>query len=467
MAKNILFAALFLGIVIVCYWQWELIKGEKGAEQSSTHLVFQQITVKTEANSLQVTQVFHHLKPNHEYKILAPESIAKWTCVNKKGKECVSSDKDLKTFQPQSGDLKIQFFINLAEGQHSLLETNWLIKLQNVDVYESKIEIVDSVFRKGTWVTALPLKGFNRQKFIDYYVFEGRGEDLPLYWQATPLYRTNKSNFFTLYSQNANDQPTSSFPKLKLPSGHVYMVFIHSNEHAAISLPGLQISSDQLTAKRVQKVWLSNYFNHTFRKNGANPWLADVFSSLYLNEPAETEKGTFIIEQLNGQLKKLEIEKLVKAVLTQDFVQTKDLDNQLGKLKGLRTNFFSSNKSNGSASLVFWDDSQVKINGTLVANINVLKINKELFFPFIKTMKSFGYSIKENHARHAILLKKDNNQLLFNYNQSNFIYNGQKYGLLENPFRNIDGIIYLNQNALHSLFKIEIAKFDGEILLSD
>jgi hypothetical protein len=464
MARNILLTALFLGMVGIFYWQWQLIQAGNESSEASSDSVSQQITVNTDISSIKVTQVFQNLKSNHEYKILAPRSISKWECVKMNGKQCASKDTDPKTFRPQSGKLNIQFSIPYTNGSSTLLLTNWIMRLQNVKVQDNKIEVVDSIFRKGTWVASLPLIGSNRHEFIDYYVFEGTGESPSLYWQAKPLNISYKNRYFSVYSQN--NKITNPFSKLKLPNGPVYMVYIHSNQHPHTSIPGMVITNSQLSDEMVQKEWLSNYFIHKFQRNSSNDWLVDVFSSLYLNEPAQTEKGIFIIKQLKSQLKKSDIQKLMKSILQQDIVNINELDQELGELKGLKTYFFGvNNKQN--ATLIFFDMRSVRINGDVATNEEGIVVSNELFFPFVKTMKSLGFEAKENHGQDSILLKKNGKQFLFYYNQSSFLYNGQKYGLLENPFRRENGIIYINQRGIQTLFKAEIGESKQEIHIYD
>lgn len=462
MARNILFTALILGMAGIFYWQWQLIQVETASSGSNPKAVSQQITVNTNRNFIKVTQVFHHLKPNNEYKILVPKSISKWECVKKNGKPCVSKANNPRIIQPQSGELKIQFSIPFTKGSQTLFLTNWIMHLQNVNVQDYRIEVVDSNFRKGTWVASIPLRGSNKHELIDYYVFEGTGASPSLYWQAKQLNIAYQNRYFSAYSQKT--KITDTLSQVKLPNGPVYVVYIYSNEHPATSVPGMVITHNQLSYDLVQKEWISNYFIRKFQRNSKNDWLVDVFSSLYFNKQGETKKGIYITKQLKSQFKDSDIQKLMKFVIKRDTVDTNKLDQQLSELKGLKTTFFSTNNRQ-YAALLFFDMHQVVINGATASNVEGILINDELFFPFIKTMIGLGYKVNENHDQNSVLLIKNERRFLFHYNQSSFLYNDQKYGMLENPFRKENGIIYINQRGFQTLFKVRISKSNEEIIV--
>jgi hypothetical protein len=464
MAKNMLFAALFLGLIGFLYWQWHLYEEKRDLGQVTSNPIIQEMTVKTSAESLHITQVFHRLNPRQDYRIIVPNHVIKWTCIKENGAPCVSKKIKSKTYPAQdSGNLTLQYSIKISPGSPSLLQSNWMMKLQNVKIHETKIELVDSFFRKGTWVAGLPLKGHKKHEFIDYYVFEGNSDQPDLYWQAKPLYIIGQNNSFTVYSEK---NELKSFQKLKLPVRSLYTSFIHTNEHLPFSSPSIFITHNSLSPQVVHKIWITNYFSQKFQSKQTDNWLVDVFSSLYLNEPTKTVKGTFIIEQLRAHLNHSKIQKFVEATFQKEFINSNDLDQQLEEITGFETNFFRSNNGRSTFPLVFFETKDIKVHGKNVANLEASITNGTMFFPFIKTMKSLGYSVKVNPDL-SIVLKKNRNKFIIFENQSSFLKNGQKFGLLEYPFKNENGMIYINQKGLHTLFNVKIATRNKEIYLMD
>jgi hypothetical protein len=463
MVRKILLAVLFLGFLGILYWQWPIMDSKNGADQGTSTSVFQEITVKTKLDSLQVTQIFHHLNPNDEYRISVPKTINEWSCVKKNGAPCVQKDSKSKSFQPEStGTLKFQFSIKIPHGISTIHKSNWLMKLENVSVHKTKLEMVDSVLRKGTWVAALALKGFNKQKYIDYYVFEGVGDNPDLYWQDKPLNIISENSQFTIYSEN---KTKSKLAKLQLPSNAVYTAFIHSSTYLPESTQNMYITNNPLSVETVRKISLTNYFFQKFQSNREDDWLVDVFLSLYLHMPANTAKGKFVIEELNNHLKSSEMQDLVKLVSEQEFVNPNDLDHLFEKISGFNTNFFILNDGQGTYSLVVFDNRKVRVNGK-IKQLQVLHDKDVMLFPLMKTMKSLGYSVSDNHDQ-SILIKNKQNEFIIYENQSRFLHNGQSFGVLENPFRNKNGMIYINEKGLYTLFKVKVFLMEKEISLSD
>jgi hypothetical protein len=464
MAKNMLFASLFLGLIGFLYWQWHLYEEKRDSDQVASNPIIQEITVKTSAESLQITQVFQRLNPKMNYRIIVPDHVLKWTCIKENGDPCVSKEINSKTYPSQaSGSLTLKYSIKITPGSPALLQSNWMMKIQNVKIHETKIELVDSFFRKGTWVAGLPLKGFKKHEFIDYYVFEGNSDQTDLYWQAKPLHIIGQNHSFTVYSE---DNEQKSYQKLKLPVRSLYTSFIQTNEHLPVSSPSIFITHDSLSPKVVHKIWITNYFSQKFQSRQVDNWLVDVFSSLYLNEPTKTVKGTFIMEQLKADLDHSKIQRLVEATIKKEIINSNDLDQQLGEIAGFKTNFFKSNNGESSFPLVFFETKDVLVHGKRIVNLEASIVNGIMFFPFIKTMKSLGYSVKVNPDQ-SIGLKKNQNVFIIFENQSSFLKNGQKFGLLEYPFKNENGMIYINQKGLHTLFNVKIATRNKEIYLMD
>lgn len=240
MKKNYfyLFGLLVLIIVIILYHEWQIFK------QPLPKMVSEEIIVKTEANTLQVTQKIKNLQSKHNYKLVIPSSVHQWLCMNRNGKPCISQKNSQDSIQTQKDEIRIQFSLNLNQTKHSFLLTDWLIKLDKTKIDHMIVEIVDSNFRKGSWVVGLPLHGVKKLKYINYYVFNGVNGNPPLFWQDTPLYLTLSNKYSSGYTQNPNEKISISTP---LKEKAIYFAFIHSDKHSPINVPGMIISKDLFT----------------------------------------------------------------------------------------------------------------------------------------------------------------------------------------------------------------------------
>lgn len=472
MARKILvvIAALIIMISGILLWQWRLYDQKNTTNKSASTKVNQYIIVETQSDSLNITQIFKGLQSKEEYTLVAPAAVSDWYCIGETGGPCPSNDQNPYTFQPEKGELKIRFSIPFQNGSNHLMLTNWLLKIQKAEMESTKVEITDSTLRKGTWVAGIPLKGYQKLVNIDYYLFEGLEDNPTLYWQQTPLYMNETNDFYSYYSENPNENIERVFTDKDLFKGPTYITIIHSNENSIANLPDMVITADDFSAEKIQKAWLFRYFTQKFQiKSTEKQWIVDVFISLYLNQQGETPKGTYMIEQLSAQLDLSERQQLVKQVMQNSKADPIVLDKILGEIKGMRTQFFSRNKElqQENYSLSFYDRRAIKMNGEWVNNYSLLNNNNELFFPFIQTVKLLGFHVEKEQNNDSILLENNKDQYVFNSNGNLFIHNNQKYGLLENPFITHDGVLFINQRGLQTLFHVAILKTEKEIFIKE
>ncbi|MDP4085703.1 MAG: stalk domain-containing protein [Bacillota bacterium] len=419
--------------------------------------------IKTEAESLQITQTFENLEPKHRYQIILPPLVSNLSAI---GKSVNDQHHFLTT---KDGNLKLKYTLKINQNKHSMLLTDWLLKLDAVQIYKTKLEIIDSKSLEGSWAAGLPLKGFKGLQYINYYVFEGMDSRPPLYWQDQPLYLAYSNQYFSAFVQDPNKKTASfnkSFGNLKNLS---YVTFIYSDTNSSTMIPGMVITNELLSSPKIYRILVANYFMKKFGiAKVENAWLGDVFTSLYLKETAESIKGKFIVEELKKNLPISELHALVNRTLNKDFLHSQGLDSELGNIKGLKTNFFTANlQSPKLSALLFYDIRNVNINGHLAEDLFCLRENNQLFFPLLQTMERFGYSAVEDTTQDAVILKKEKKDFVFFHNQNSFLYNGQKFGLLESPFIKRNDITFINQAGLYTLFKLKISSSNEEINISE
>ncbi|XJZ28385.1 stalk domain-containing protein [Bacillota bacterium Lsc_1132] len=461
--------ALTLVIASVLFWQWRTYTGKTVAEKQPEIMADQQIIVKTQPDSLQITQIFKNLPNSTFYKVITPAAIPQWNCVNKNGKPCKTIGDNPTTFKPENGELRIQYVLPYGNNQGSLLLKNWTMALEKVNIASTKIEIVDSAYRSGTWVTAFPLKGHKELIYIDYSVFEGKGSDTSLYWQKEPLYLAGANRQIQFYSENPNEKLSPILPKPSVEN-ITPMSIIKTNRTSPQLIDGLLITESSLTAEEIQKIWLKNNLNHRLKlTDQAKDWLTDAFLSLHLQQQAETPKGRFIVNELKTQMDQQQIEQLTAAVLQQKNIDAADLDAILSRLMRLTTTFFSSNTKQNQdlIPLVFFDKRPLHLNGKIATGMNSLLMNESLYFPFVQTMQMLGFQIQANAVERSIMLKKAGKEYLFYLNEHSFLLNGQKYGLLNDPFIEKEGSLYISQAGFQSIFKAKVTKTNSDIYITD
>ncbi|MGG5253064.1 stalk domain-containing protein [Neobacillus sp. SM06] len=461
-------SALALIIASVLVWQWYLYAGQKPVAKQAAIESNQEIIVKTEADSLKITQIFRDLPDTSSYKVMVPATIQKWTCVDKQGKPCKSTKADTTSLQPKNGELRIQYVLPHPLNQDNLLLSDWTAALANVSIASTKIEIVDSVYRKGTWVTAFPQIGHKELMYIDYTVFEGEGSATSLYWQKEPLFLVGKDRQLQLFSENRSEKLSSILSKSNVKND-VPVSIVKTNRAVSQFLDGLVLTDQNLSLEAIRKIALKNELNHRFRQNGqACDWLVDVFLSLQLQEPAETEKGKFILTELKSKLNQEQLNELSAEVSRRSQMSAADLDAILGRQKQMETFFFRSNSKETAilAALIFFDKRTLYVDGKRAKGIHALIIDKELYFPFVKIMELLAFQVQSNPPANTITLKKTGKDYSFYLNENRFQLNGEKYGLLSNPFLVNDGTLYISQAGFQSIFKTAVNKSGKTITIT-
>lgn len=459
MKKTIFYiiAILSLGIIMMLGREWQQFKHHSPEKASQT------IMINAKGSVLSIVQTFKNLNPKHNYKVESTPFISKWTCLTKDGRPCKSNKN---SFQVENGELSIQYTLNINQRKHSFLLTNWLAKLEGIPIQKTKIEIVETDFRKGSWVSGLSLEGFNQFKYINYYVFSGSNADPPLYWQDVPLYLIQSNRNFSTFVQNPGKKNLLSIPKLNdLDKYDAYLSFVQTDKYPPIILPGMMITNKTLTVENAQNELFVSYFINKFGVSGIeNRWLGDFFASILLEKSPETKKGQFVMNEIKRNLTSDEIQSLLK-LIQKDKIQIKDLDDYLGQNKSSKTDFFSTNIDHPQQflSLLYYDQRAVIINGKLVDPFYCLKFSNQIWVPFFETMEHLGYTVKIQNQ--TILLTKNKVQYDFVSSQNRFYKNGQEYGFLENPFMVRNNILFVSQDGLSTIFNIKLSESSKAISL--
>lgn len=465
----ILIAALFLIIIGILCWQWWSFRSGFLQGRLTDGMVTQRITVENQANGLQISQLFENLTPNDDYQLKAPAIVSKWSCENGKGEPCLSRKQKSDIFQAQGGKLEFHFFIPVDHNKNSFMMNDWLMKLANVNVSATDLEIVGSKNQKGTWVASLPQKVAKQLKYIDFYAFAGKGGNPSLYWQQKPLYRVGTNKYLSYYSENRSEKIAYGLKNSAPFNNTSYLTIIHSNEHSAAASADMLIGAQVPSSQFVQEAWMKDYFVDKFGIDHLeDEWLANVFLSLATHQQADSPKGQFIQKQLNEKLDQTELQTLMEKTFQAQYLNTTELDQLIGNIKDLDTTFFSSNQrfSSKDIALTFFDRRPISVNAKLSEQIHPIKEQSALFFPFIETVKQLGYRVQMKQNQ-RIFLDKKGNHILFYINENRFIKNGQKYGLLETPFINNGGSLYINESGLQAIFHVSLIKTRKTIFIVD
>jgi hypothetical protein len=466
LSRTSFFIFMILTAVIggLLFWQWKAYSEKNdslGRKQSES--ARQEITVESTANELKILQTISGLAEGKEYKVSVPEKVSSWKCLGEEGKPCKSNDRLPDTYLAEKGKIIFSYSIALSHNASSFLLNDWLVTLPNVTISSSKLEVVDYAKRGGSWVAGLPLKGNKQLDFIDYFVFEGESGSFSLYWQKKTLENVKNIPQISIFAESKDIEHVAlSLPFAEFP----YFSVVITDSYPEVQGEGI-IVLKKYQQDALERIAFDLYFHTKFSKAKIEEqWMADVFSAYFTKQKSWEAKGEKILQELTYKLSEHELEEFMSSIIQEKgSLSAKKLDDRLSKQKGLKTRFFILNKEKAAPfiPLSFFDSRKVFMNGEERKGIEIYYQNEKRFYPFTDVLTGLGYEIKQITDEKSLILKKGNNNYRFYTDRKIFIYNEEEYGLLENPFHELNGKVYIEEKWLMALFKAKIEENEHQI----
>ncbi|MGG0717781.1 hypothetical protein ABE096_09330 [Robertmurraya massiliosenegalensis] len=456
-------------IGVMLFWQWHAYSEyHNPAELNNDEKAVQRITVESSGSLLFITQVIEGLQNDTDYSIVTPQIIVDWECTEENGETCEVAEDNPHMLQTQNKSFTFQYQIEIRDEESVILLKDWMLQLQDVDITHTTINLIATSRREGSWVTGFPLKGYSKLEYIDYYVFEGKGDRGALYWQPTPLEKIDVEHGIQFYTTNGS-HPVLSLPSLmKIPNyGPVAIVF--SDSYSSTNGAGLMIVNPSLDDQALERRMISHYF---LEKASHFPveerWLLEVLTSLVDEQESNIVKANRLIDELNSYFSKDQLEQFVSLVYKEDHITPQKLDELLGYTIDKRTDFFTLNKNEKAkwSPLYFYDSRPLIIGDKDNEGLDVFIVNNERYLPFVETMTALGYSASLLEDHESVLLELENNYYRFYVNQNIYEYNQVHYGLLENPLKMINGKPYMKSSMLLSLFQLSFMEDEEGMYLN-
>lgn len=463
----IILSAVISGLL---FWQWDAYSKEM-EQPADRVLASQMISIKTETDTLVITQKLSGFTENKEIPFTLPSEVITWKCLLEDGSECERQEESVTSIKPDNkGNIQIQFILPIKENEKAFLKNQWLASFSNVQVTDTKVELIDSTKRNGTWVMGIPLIGNKKLDLIDYYVFEGQLANPSLYWQADSLLQEEVDSKLMIYSEQ-NDNFGQTFTSLQQISNRPHVTVVITNQLQEGNGNGMIITRPDIKPEMLEKKLLHSLLKIKFDNLPIEQsWLVDLHASLLLNSESQISKSNQIIQELKLKLTEEELESYLQTFLSEENVYTpQKLDEILVRVMGKPTIFFENNK-NEDANLVplyFLEKRNISIKGKIPKDLHIIYLGDQKLFPFVETLSSLGFQVKALSDNETLLLTKGLNSYRFYVNQNIFIYNEEDYGLLENPLTKINNTIYINYQWLTSLFNIQIDEDENTVYLKE
>ncbi|MEH7441077.1 stalk domain-containing protein [Bacillus sp. JJ1122] len=469
-ASVLILTILFIFLSATVVWQWIIYSNHKSQVVSTPNeKITLAVTVKVGEKGLTINQVFKNLQNGSRYGAIIPEHASELVCTNSEGVPC-QNDYETQSIKAKGDELQFEYFIKIDASAVEFILNDWLVSFSEREIASTRIEIVDRLHRKGTWVAGLPLKGYRQMEVVKYYVFEGLGENPSLYWQNRSLEKFSGQKGIQYYSSSPEQPGIYQFDSLKGLTDKNHLSVIFNSENRIFHGNGLLLAASSLSKNELEQQLAISLLSQKIQGlEPNNKRLLEALASLIIKQPASNPKSQAIVRELKTKLTSEEINDftlfLAGIEASIDYIE---LNDQLAAIKGMGTKFFTLNKQDDSSlyPLLFNDDRRVMANGQKIMDWDILLEGDSKLFPLIKTMSSLGAHTNVDSRMTSIQVTSNNSKYSFNLKNNTFVMNGESFGLLENPFKIISGTVYIEEHWLQAIFKVSIDESEEEIALS-
>ncbi|WP_210363705.1 hypothetical protein [Bacillus sp. REN3] len=462
----IILAAL---LIVILVWQWAtFLSREALTKRTAANTIIQNITITADEQGLKVKQVFQGLE-ERSYEAAFPGQASNLECKDATGAPCRKAERKNHYFG-LDGQLQFNYYIKGDFQSKSTLIDGWMVILADTFVSGTKLKVVDQRNRQGMWVAGLPLKGHKQMEFVDYYVFEGTTPNPALYWHNKKLINIPTKKGISYYADKKSSN--SSFQTKTLDclrqNGHVSVVVTNQKQNERG--PGMVIAAGNTPKDRLEHELAAAFLELKLPPLAqSEKWMADALASLAVSHPASTQKGRDLTAELKRKVSASDLSDflvfLEKSPSLQDFEQ---LDEHLGKLNGLNTDFFMINRREDSplSPLIFTETRSLFINENKISNPEIIVEDGKRFYPFLETMGFLGFVATYEPSKDIVKVTSFKKKFIFNSKDATFDLNGKKYGLLSKPFILKKEILYMEEAVMESIFGISVIEDDQEIRIS-
>jgi len=441
---------LTLVIFALLFFQWNSYEKTSGDRKRS---MSQQITIKHSGNEILVTQVFQPLEED-SYQLNIPTGIENVKCQN---------DDCPKKLKPMNNQIQITYNIEQDDRNHAFL-LNEFISIDNVLTEHTSMEIIESSKERGTWSSNMNLVSKDSMELIDYYLFENDGEATDLYWQKNPLIRSVTKEGFILYKSEPlkasrllpnidyqfSQMPAIIFSDFMKNQQTESLIFVSNGEEE-------QLKSEIL----VSLIWAE------FIPNEENGHIvAEVIAAFIENREPTLNHAKTMFHELKNQLTDEKRNQFLKHLFNQQHQNIRNVntfDIILGDVAGGKTDFFKKNISTGSFHpLLFVKEKDLYVRNQHLEHSLLYFDGQSRYYPFQTIMESLGYEYKILHEN-EVYVKNDIETYRFYFDKTYFILNEDEYGLYENPFKRIGESIFIREEWLARLFKVQVFESEKKI----
>lgn len=457
----LIFLLFFIGFML--YFQWDGFSSE--TKPTKIKEVLQNITIEHKNNTFFIKQTIKSVEKG-EYKIEWPNNAKKIKCFNENNQECKWKSSERTHITINHGDLILQYEIKHHGNNSTLLLNNWIAKLNHLFIGSTEIQLIEGQFKEGFWIAAAEKETMKQKKLINYFVFDVNGQAPPLFWHRNGLAKKEVNSWLTVYYQKSTKLPNFNMNGLKKIRNNKKIIAVLTNDYPQTFLSSFLIINED-NSKSLEEYVVQEAINQLYSFKNEEKWMKEIIASVILNKGVGSPKAKFMYSELKKNLNNESLNEWKEQLLSSENLElTSDkLDLLIEDVTGFGTNFFKENYQIQSPNKTFilYDPRTIIIKGKERNDIHLFTIGDKNFLSLNKIAGSLGYKLITK--KDSLVLKNAKTQYEFFIGKKIFTYNGEKYGVLSNPFIKIDNEFFIDIHWIDQLFGINLQENDQQLLL--
>ncbi|RLQ95854.1 stalk domain-containing protein [Falsibacillus albus] len=468
MARKILIIGFLLLLVILSALslQWNRFS-DKEAPSGSSVDGRQEITIVHQKNTFQIKQTVY--LPKGTYNLHIPPKTELSSCVTAEEAECDWTKRN-NSLQKEEGPITLEYKTMAGRINDHYFASQWAIKLEDVKMVDTKINFAEQTLRNGEWFSSgqrIAMKGL---KLVDYYKFESQGGAPPLYWEKGTWKKKKLDELYTIYYQGDANKDFGKLKELDFPYEQNPINIIVSKQNQHISSKDFYVINQEKQLTSIIPLSIKESIIQHAHFEPDQRWYADVVASLVTKTAIGSVHSISMFHKLDGFMRPKEQNTFISGFYRlKGVVSAEKLDQLLSRAKGYPIHFFKLNKIEKESyrNLIAYDERPVRFHGSPLHGVECIYDDGKMLFPAAMVFKGLGFTVKNNSDDHEWMIIKGEEHVRLS-ETGNFLYiNGEKYGMLTNPFVHINQSVYIDEGWLKKIFHLSIDKRENSIVISE
>ena len=462
-----IFTILLAVVGTLVFMQYQ-VYSDQTEEMKDGFVYSQEIEVEYRENSLDVRHHFKNL-PEGEIKIDWPATAVDVECFLENENSCKRlNDSKTKFIAGENGSQSVSYVIPLKDGlQSGQLQKDVFTLLEKGKVRFTTIHITTPTDITGSFVTGLPLIGYQQLALVNYSMFSGAGDIQDLYWQKYNFNFLITRDEYSLYSNSSvTAAEQAELKALKtISDDHISIVKVQNTPkqqgHRIVFVDTTNSNTiyRELTLQQLEQMY-------TFVKTPS--WLKQVVASVLVKEDIGFAKSKEVLTVLRSELDEEQLVQFTDKLqaLEGSELSPTILDETLSEVLGVYTKYLSLNVDAETVyPFVYNDKRAIFVNGKQKKQLHILLKDNTVYYPAEELLKSLGY--KTTEGANGYYVNAPNRSYRFPANEHLFyVFNERRFNISTTPFIEIGNVRYIEEAFAGRVFNFDIDKNEETIELT-